>query len=97
MTGNCGTGKTTAVAMVKSIIRDHLCECGNHRCHAPHPSGKSTWRHNAEMTEEEVIERFASLDLLIIDEVGVQFGSPTEMTILQEIINAGTKAFCQPS
>ena len=24
MTGNCGTGKTTAVAMVKSIIRDHL-------------------------------------------------------------------------
>ena len=58
---------------------------------------KSTWRHNAEMTEEDVIERFASLDLLIIDEVGVQFGSPTEMTILQEIINAGTKAFCQQS
>jgi DNA replication protein DnaC len=28
---------------------------------------------------KDVIERFASLDLLIIDEVGVQFGSPTEI------------------
>lgn len=49
---------------------------------------KNTWRHGIDSTEEDVIERFASLDLLIIDEVGVQFGSPTEMTILQEIINA---------
>ena len=47
-----------------------------------------TWRHGADSTEEDVIERFVSLDLLIIDEVGVQFGSPTEMIILQEIINA---------
>lgn len=28
------------------------------------------------------------MDLLIIDEVGVQFGSAAEMAILQEIINA---------
>ncbi|EDH5493481.1 AAA family ATPase, partial [Salmonella enterica subsp. enterica serovar Java] len=30
---------------------------------------------------------FASLDLLIIDEVGVQFGSASELAILQEIVN----------
>lgn len=35
-----------------------------------------------------MINHFASLDLLIIDEVGVQFGTPAEITILQEIINA---------
>ncbi|MCU2427321.1 ATP-binding protein [Enterobacter hormaechei subsp. hoffmannii] len=89
MTGNCGTGKNhLAVAMAKSIIRDHLANVVITDVMRLTRAVKSTWRHNAEMTEEDVIERFASLDLLIIDEVGVQFGSPTEMTILQEIINA---------
>lgn len=89
MTGNCGTGKNhLAVSMAKSIIRDHLANVEITDVMRLTRSVKSTWRHNAEMTEEDVIERFASLDLLIIDEVGVQFGSPTEMTILQEIINA---------
>ncbi|AVL18118.1 AAA family ATPase [Enterobacter cloacae] len=89
MTGNCGTGKNhLAVSMAKSIIRDHLAKVGITDVMRLTRAVKSTWRHNAEITEEDVIERFASLDLLIIDEVGVQFGSPTEMTILQEIINA---------
>lgn len=89
MTGNCGTGKNhLAVSIAKSIIRDHLAKVEITDVMRLTRAVKSTWRHNAEMTEEDVIERFASLDLLIIDEVGVQFGSPTEMTILQEIINA---------
>ncbi|EMA2241531.1 ATP-binding protein [Enterobacter hormaechei] len=89
MTGNCGTGKNhLAVSIAKSIIRDHLAKVEITDVMRLTRAVKSTWRHNAEMTEEDVIERFASLDLLIIDEVGVQFGSPTEMTIMQEIINA---------
>ena len=89
MTGNCGTGKNhLAVSMVKNIVRNHLASVEVTDVMRLTRAVKSTWRHNAEMTEEDVIERFASLDLLIIDEVGVQFGSPTEMTILQEIINA---------
>ena len=35
-----------------------------------------------------MIRYFTKPDLLIIDEVGVQFGSPAEMTILHEVINA---------
>ncbi len=89
MTGNCGTGKNhLAVSMVKNIVRNHLASVEVTDVMRLTRAVKSTWRHNAETTEEEVIERFASLDLLIIDEVGVQFGSPTEMTILQEVINA---------
>ncbi|ATF96846.1 TPA: ATP-binding protein [Citrobacter koseri] len=89
MTGNCGTGKNhLAVAMTKSIIRNYLARVEITDVMRLTRAVKSTWRHGAESTEDEVIERFASLDLLIIDEVGVQFGSPTEMTILQEIINA---------
>ncbi|MCV4933178.1 ATP-binding protein, partial [Escherichia coli] len=73
MTGNCGTGKNhLAVAMAKSIIRGHLAKVEITDVMRLTRAVKSTWRHNAEMTEEDVIERFASLDLLIIDEVGVQ-------------------------
>lgn len=37
--------------------------------------------------ESKVIQRFNSPDLLVIDEVGVQFGSLTEQLYLTEIIN----------
>ncbi|SUX99652.1 ATP-binding protein [Citrobacter youngae] len=89
MIGNCGTGKNhLAVSMAKSIIRDHLASVEITDVMRLTRAVKNTWRHGADSTEEDIIEHFASLDLLIIDEVGVQFGSPTEMTILQEIINA---------
>lgn len=89
MMGNCGTGKNhLAVSMAKNIIRNHLASVEITDVMRLTRTVKSTWRHNVERTEDEVIEHFASLDLLIIDEVGVQFGSPAEMTILQEIINA---------
>lgn len=88
MIGNCGTGKNhLAVSMVKNIIRNHLASVEITDVMRLTRAVKSTWRHNADSTEEEVIEHFASLDLLIIDEVGVQFGSPAETTILQEVIN----------
>ncbi|EBJ7453169.1 ATP-binding protein [Salmonella enterica] len=89
MTGNCGTGKNhLAVSMAKNIIRNHLARVEITDVMRLTRAVKSTWRHDTGSTEDEIIERFASLDLLIIDEVGVQFGSPAEMTILQEIINA---------
>ncbi|EGH9933082.1 ATP-binding protein [Salmonella enterica] len=89
MMGKCGTGKNhLAVSMAKSIIRNYLARVEITDVMRLIRAVKNTWRHGADSTEEDVIERFASLDLLIIDEVGVQFGSPTEMTILQEIINA---------
>ncbi|EPT7718598.1 ATP-binding protein [Escherichia coli] len=89
MTGNCGTGKNhLAVSMAKNIIRHHLATVEITDVMRLTRAVKNTWRHNAERTDDEVINHFASLDLLIIDEVGVQFGTPTETTILQEIINA---------
>lgn len=89
MTGNCGTGKNhLAISLVKAIIRKHLARVEITDVMRLTRAVKNTWRHNSELSEDEVIYRFASLDLLIIDEVGVQFGTPTEATILQEIINA---------
>jgi len=52
---------------------------------------KSTWGHKApgeyRETEGEAIAAFADVDLLILDEVGVQFGSETEENFLFDIIN----------
>ena len=89
MTGNCGTGKNhLAVSMVKNIIRHHLARVEITDVMRLTRAVKNTWRHSSDLSEDDVIASFASLDLLIIDEVGVQFGTPTEATILQEIINA---------
>lgn len=48
---------------------------------------KETYRNDSELKEQEVIDKFISVDLLIFDEVGVQFGSKTEEMIVFEIIN----------
>lgn len=86
MVGKCDTGKNhLAVAMAKNIIRTHLAHI---EITDVMRAVKSTWRHNAEATEDSVLDHYMSLDLLIIDEVGVQFGSVSELAILQEIVNA---------
>ena len=47
---------------------------------------KDSWR-TKEETESDVINAFASPDLLILDEVGVQFGSEFEKQILFDVLN----------
>ncbi|PLM43675.1 AAA family ATPase, partial [Klebsiella michiganensis] len=85
MVGKCGTGKNhLAVAMAKNIIRTHLARIEITDVMRVMRAVKSTWRHNAEATEDSVLDHYTSLDLLIIDEVGVQFGSASELAILQE-------------
>ena len=47
---------------------------------------KDSWR-TKEETESDVIDAFASPDLLILDEVGVQFGSEFEKQLLFDVLN----------
>lgn len=48
---------------------------------------KETWHKVSTETESQVVEAFVSPDLLILDEVGQQFGSETEKLILFDILN----------
>jgi len=48
---------------------------------------KATWNRDAEEGEQVAIMAFCEPDLLVIDEVGVQFGSDTEKLLLTEVIN----------
>jgi DNA replication protein DnaC len=48
---------------------------------------KNTWRKDSEITEDQLIDNLVDLDLLIIDEIGVQFGSDTEKMFIFDIID----------
>lgn len=48
---------------------------------------RSTWDRNAEESETEAIAVFTRPDLLILDEVGIQYGSEAEKLLIFDIIN----------
>lgn len=85
--GGVGAGKThIAVGIAQELIaRPHVCVftsvVGAIR------TVKQTYSKNSEITEQEAINNLIEPDLLILDEVGVQFGSDAEKLILFEIIN----------
>lgn len=87
MCGKPGTGKTHLACG----IANHIAKQGRTSLFLSVMEAvrrvKQTWgRHDGE-TEAEVIARMLRPDLLILDEVGVQFGSEAEKLILFEIIN----------
>ncbi len=89
LTGSCGTGKNhLAVSLAKSIIRNHLASVELTDVMRLTRAVKAPGATMPRQPEESVLDHYSSLDLLVIDEVGVQFGSPAEMTILHEVINA---------
>lgn len=48
---------------------------------------RDTWRKDSEKSELQVLDMLGSLGLLIIDEVGVQYGTESEQMIMFDIIN----------
>ena len=88
MCGMPGTGKThLASALVISLIKaGHDCKyTTSYKIMA---RLKATYdRNNSKETEKEVITELTGCALLVIDEVGVQFGSETEKILFYQIIN----------
>lgn len=86
MVGGVGTGKTLlASAMLDSLVDNNRCEIIKVIDLIRHL--KSTWKKDSEDTEEDLIKYFVKLDLLILDEVGSQFGSDTEKLFIFDIID----------
>ncbi|MBK5571777.1 ATP-binding protein [Ensifer sp. SSB1] len=48
---------------------------------------RDTWRRDSKMSEREVLEMLGSVGLLVIDEVGVQYGTDGEQVIMFDVIN----------
>lgn len=88
MCGKPGTGKNhLALAIARDVIEQHQSSVVFTTALKISREFKSTWSKTATRSEEDVIRYFTRPDLLIIDEVGVQFGSDAEKMIMFEIIN----------
>lgn len=87
--GTVGTGKThLACAIAAAIVQGP----GEHRCRYATTAQviraiRSSWRQNAVETEAEAIEAFVGPDLLVLDEVGVQYGSEGEKLLLFQVLD----------
>jgi DNA replication protein DnaC len=85
--GNPGTGKNhLASAIITEAIKNHNKTALFMETLKIVRAIKESWRRDGE-TESKVMEGFVLSDILVVDEIGVQFGSETERMYLTEIIN----------
>jgi len=90
--GKTGTGKTLAICTAgEYIIRHHRKSCRYSTAYHIVRAIKASFSKGGQ-SEEEIISRFVSPHLLIIDEIGVQYGSDTEKLMLFEVINGRYEA-----
>lgn len=91
MTGKVGTGKTMlACACLSRFTWRHTCEII--KLIDLVRSLKETWSQSCQRTERDIIEYYSNLDLLVIDEVGMQFGSDTEKMFIFDVIDGRYEA-----
>lgn len=85
--GAPGTGKThLAIGVIKAMT-----SVGTARyltVQAAIRSIKDTWSKDSDLSESKAIAQLTGPDLLVLDEVGVQFGSEFEANALFDILNA---------
>ncbi|MCK4705867.1 MAG: ATP-binding protein [Gammaproteobacteria bacterium] len=86
--GKPGTGKThLALAIANTIIREFNKTVVFSSVMSAMRRVKSTYSKDSDEKENEAVKAYTQPDMLILDEVGVQFGSDAEKMILFEIIN----------
>ncbi|ULR75093.1 DnaC-like protein [Burkholderia phage JC1] len=85
--GNTGTGKShLALAILQHVLRHSTAMYLD--AMAVIRRVRATWRRDAPQSEEEVLHTLGyTIDLLAIDEVGVQRGTEDEQAIVFDIIN----------
>jgi len=87
MAGLPGTGKThLAAAACLALIGQHWVHYTT--CMGLIRMVRDTWRRDSERTERDVLKLLGeTIDLLVIDEIGVQYGTDGEQTILFEVLD----------
>lgn len=86
LSGSPGTGKShLAGAVLQHIMPNH---CGLYiTCMALIRAVRGAWRKESEKSESEILSMFTSTPLLVLDEIGVQYGTDGEQTILFDVLD----------
>lgn len=91
--GNTGTAKThLACAVAIHVMRTHSKTALYRQVADVIGKVRESYRKDAKLTEEQEIRAFTVPHLLILDEVGVQYGTDAERNIIFRIINARYEA-----
>ena len=85
--GKTGTGKThLACAVLRALAFEHGV-CGKYRtAYRAVQEIRASYK-SSDVTELQVLKEFVRPDLLVLDEVGVQFGTDAERLLLFEALN----------
>lgn len=86
LSGLPGTGKShLAAAILQAIMPRHV---GLYiTCMGMIRNVRGTWRKDSERSETEVLAILCEVDLLVVDEIGVQYGTDGEQTILFDVLD----------
>lgn len=87
--GGCGTGKThLACAIMLELLDKYACFYPRYyKVSEIFSAVRSTYQTGVITNEEEMLKFFSSIQLLVIDEVGIQKGSEAEKRILFSILD----------
>lgn len=85
--GSVGTGKTHLASSAVTQIITKGKDCKLVKLIDMIRQYKSTWAKDSENTEQDFLDFYTNLPALIIDEVGVQFGSDTEKMVIFDVID----------
>lgn len=87
--GSCGTGKThLACSIMIELLKEYAFSYPRYyKASEIFSAVRSTYQAGASTNEEETLKFFSSIQLLVIDEVGVQKGSEAEKRILFSILD----------
>lgn len=96
MVGGVGTGKTHLANSAIIELTDNGHWCARVNMIDMIRKLKSTWSKDSEETEEEILDNLINMELLVIDEVGIQFNSDTEKMFIFDVIN-GRYDECLPT
>ena len=86
LVGNTGTGKSMLAAIIGQMLIQQGFSCLHTTALKVVRKFKDSWK-SKDVTETEVLSYFIAPDLLIINEIGMQFGSDTERQYLFEIVD----------
>ncbi len=86
LSGLPGTGKShLATAILQAIMPEHIGLYTT--CMNVIRAIRGTWRKDSEMSESEVLRIYGTAPLLVLDEIGVQYGTDGEQTILFDVLD----------